>query len=155
MTRSAVSADQQAIDGVHMARCLELAYAYRGRTSPNPIVGCVIVDAKGKVIAEGAHAKAGTAHAEAVALAKIGGKAKGGTLYVSLEPCNHQGRTPPCAPAVRDAGVARVVIGMLDPIAEHSGGAGVDGVGTMQVSVTYLRSQGSGNLQSRQHSKCG
>ena len=105
-----------------MARCLELAEVYRGRTSPNPLVGCVIVDRRGQVIAEGAHRGPGTDHAEVAALRTLGGKAPGATLYVNLEPCNHHGRTPPCAPVVRDAGVARVVVGMADPIASHSGG---------------------------------
>jgi pyrimidine deaminase RibD-like protein len=113
---------QRDIDAGHMERCLDLAEAYRGRTSPNPMVGCVIVDRAGKVIAEGAHRGPGTHHAEVVALRKLKGKAPGATLYVNLEPCNHHGRTPPCAPVVRDAGVARVVIGLADPIAEHAGG---------------------------------
>jgi diaminohydroxyphosphoribosylaminopyrimidine deaminase / 5-amino-6-(5-phosphoribosylamino)uracil reductase len=105
-----------------MARCLELAAQYRGRTSPNPMVGCVIVDRAGHVIAEGAHRAPGTDHGEIDALRKIGHKAPGATLYVNLEPCNHHGRTPPCAPVVRDSGVARVVVGIADPIAEHTGG---------------------------------
>jgi diaminohydroxyphosphoribosylaminopyrimidine deaminase/5-amino-6-(5-phosphoribosylamino)uracil reductase len=105
-----------------MRRALELAERYRGRTFPNPIVGCVIVDQAGKVIAEGAHEAAGKPHAEADALANLGGKATGATLYVNLEPCTHQGRTPPCAPAVIASGVARVVIGTEDPIADHGGG---------------------------------
>lgn len=108
-----------------MRRCLELAERYRGRTSPNPIVGCVIVDRTGKVVAEGAHRRAGTAHAETVALGELarrGGSPIGATLYCNLEPCNHHGRTPPCAPAVRAAGVARVVIGMPDPVPGHGGG---------------------------------
>lgn len=109
-----------------MARCLELAEKYRGRTSPNPIVGCVIVDARGEVIAEGAHAGPGTKHGEADALAKLRGanaaRAKGATLYCNLEPCTHQGRTPPCVPAIKAAGIARVVVGSEDPIAEHGGG---------------------------------
>jgi len=109
-------------DLAHMARCLELAEVYRGRTSPNPIVGCVIVDRAGRVIAEGAHRGPGTDHAEVDALRKLGGKAPGATLYVNLEPCNHHGRTPPCAPVVRDAGVARVVVGLDDPIEDHGGG---------------------------------
>jgi diaminohydroxyphosphoribosylaminopyrimidine deaminase/5-amino-6-(5-phosphoribosylamino)uracil reductase len=115
-----------------MARCLALAELYRGRTSPNPVVGCVIVDRRGRVIAEGAHRGPGTDHAEVAALRTLNGKAPGATLYVNLEPCNHHGRTPPCAPVVRDAGVARVVVGMADPIASHSGGlrllrrAGID-----------------------------
>jgi diaminohydroxyphosphoribosylaminopyrimidine deaminase/5-amino-6-(5-phosphoribosylamino)uracil reductase len=104
-------------------RCLALAATMRGRTSPNPIVGCVIVEAGGRVIAEGVHRGPGTPHAELDALGQLGGAAPGATLYCNLEPCNHHGRTPPCAPAVRDAGVARVVIGMLDPIVDHGGGA--------------------------------
>lgn len=117
-----VSPEQAAIDQQHMTRCLDLAERYRGRTAPNPLVGCVIVDRKGQVIAEGAHVAAGKRHAEIVALDKLDGKAKGATLYVNLEPCNHQGRTPPCAPAVRASGVARVVIGMADPFPGHGGG---------------------------------
>lgn len=105
-----------------MARCLALAEQFRGRTSPNPIVGCVIVDRRGRVIAEGAHRRAGGAHAEIVALERLGGRARGATMYVNLEPCNHAGRTPPCAPAVRDAEIARVVVGMEDPVRGHGGG---------------------------------
>jgi diaminohydroxyphosphoribosylaminopyrimidine deaminase/5-amino-6-(5-phosphoribosylamino)uracil reductase len=129
---------QREVDQVHMARCLELAERYRGRTSPNPLVGCVIVDRHGKVIAEGAHRGPGTDHAEVAALRKIGGKAPGATLYVNLEPCNHHGRTPPCAPVVRDAGVARVVVGIEDPIVEHSGGIPVLRRGRIKVSVGVL-----------------
>ena len=105
-----------------MRRVLALADGYLGRTAPNPIVGCVIVDARGKVIAEGVHKGPGTKHAEADALAKLRGKAPGATLYVNLEPCMHQGRTPPCTPLVKAAGVARVVIGSADPIEGHGGG---------------------------------
>jgi len=134
-----LTAAQRARDDVHMARCIELGDRYRGRTSPNPLVGCVIIDRAGKVIAEGAHAGAGTDHAEIVALKKLKGRAPGATLYVNLEPCNHQGRTPPCAPVVRDAGVARVVIGMLDPIPEHTGGADLLRAAKIQVTVGVLR----------------
>lgn len=105
-----------------MARALELAERYRGRTSPNPIVGCVIVNARGEIIAEGAHRGPGTKHAEVVALAKLGYKARGATLYVNLEPCTHHGRTPPCMPVVRASGVARVVVGSEDPVPGHGGG---------------------------------
>jgi len=129
---------QREIDRAHMARCLELAERYRGRTSPNPLVGCVIVDRRGKVIAEGAHRGPGTDHAEIVALKKLKGKAPGATLYVNLEPCNHQGRTPPCAPVVRDAGLSRVVIGIEDPIDGHSGGIAVLRRGGIKVSVGVL-----------------
>ncbi|MBX3160349.1 MAG: bifunctional diaminohydroxyphosphoribosylaminopyrimidine deaminase/5-amino-6-(5-phosphoribosylamino)uracil reductase RibD [Deltaproteobacteria bacterium] len=117
------TAAQQELDEKHIARCLELALAYKGFTSPNPVVGCVIVDKKGEVIAEGVHKKAGGPHAEVDALAKLSGaRAPGATLYVNLEPCNHHGRTPPCAPAVAASGVARVVIGGEDPIPGHGGG---------------------------------
>jgi diaminohydroxyphosphoribosylaminopyrimidine deaminase/5-amino-6-(5-phosphoribosylamino)uracil reductase len=105
-----------------MARALELAEKWRGRTAPNPIVGCVIVNARGDVIAEGAHKGPGTKHGEIDALAKLGYKAPGATMYVNLEPCTHQGRTPPCLPVVRDSGVARVVIGTEDPVPGHGGG---------------------------------
>jgi diaminohydroxyphosphoribosylaminopyrimidine deaminase/5-amino-6-(5-phosphoribosylamino)uracil reductase len=124
-----------------MARCLELAAKHRGRTSPNPIVGCVIIDRAGKVIAEGAHAGPGTPHAEPVALAKLGSAARGATLYVNLEPCAHHGRTPPCAPAVRDSGVARVVIGIEDPIPGHGGGIALLRRAGIAVSVGVLRDE--------------
>ncbi len=114
--------EQNVLDDEHMRRALVLAETYRGRTAPNPIVGCVIVDAVGAVLAEGVHRGPGTKHAEVDALAKLGGKAPGGTLYVNLEPCMHQGRTPPCAPVVAAAGLARVVIGSEDPIEGHRGG---------------------------------
>ena len=109
-------------DAVHMRRCLALAERWRGKTAPNPVVGCVIVR-RGAVLAEGVHRGPGTRHAEADALAKLGGRARGATLYVNLEPCMHHGRTPPCMPAVRDAGVVRVVYGSADPVAGHGGGA--------------------------------
>ena len=106
-----------------MARALELAERFVGRTAPNPIVGCVIVDPRGKVIAEAAHERAGSPHAERLALDQVkAGRAEGGTMYVTLEPCTHHGRTPPCAPAVIASGVARVVVGSADPIAAHAGG---------------------------------
>lgn len=112
-------------DADWMRRCLELARRAEGKTSPNPIVGSVVLDKNGKLVGEGFHAKAGEAHAEKEALANAGAKARGGTLYVSLEPCRHikNRRTAPCAPLVKAAGVARVVIGMADPIRSHAGGA--------------------------------
>jgi diaminohydroxyphosphoribosylaminopyrimidine deaminase/5-amino-6-(5-phosphoribosylamino)uracil reductase len=129
------------VDRRHMARCLELAAQFRGRTSPNPIVGCVIVDRGGRVIAEGEHHGPGSDHGEAAALRKLGGKAPGATLYCNLEPCSHHGRTPPCAPAVRDAGVARVVIGSEDPIPEHGGGIELLRRARIQVDVGVLRDE--------------
>jgi diaminohydroxyphosphoribosylaminopyrimidine deaminase / 5-amino-6-(5-phosphoribosylamino)uracil reductase len=133
-----VTRAQREIDRAHMARCLELAAQYRGRTSPNPIVGCVVVDRAGKVIAEGAHKAPGTDHGEIAALRKLKFKAPGATLYVNLEPCNHHGRTGPCAPVVRDAGVARVVIGIEDPIPGHGGGVEVLRRARIKVSTGVL-----------------
>lgn len=103
------NADQQ-----FMQQALELAVLARGRTSPNPMVGAVVVK-DDKVIGEGYHHQAGTPHAEIHALKQAGDQARGATLYVTLEPCSHFGRTPPCADAVIAAGVARVVIAALDP----------------------------------------
>jgi diaminohydroxyphosphoribosylaminopyrimidine deaminase/5-amino-6-(5-phosphoribosylamino)uracil reductase len=97
-----------------MARALELGRAGRGRTAPNPIVGAVVVKG-GRVVGEGYHERAGAPHAEACALARAGEAAGGATLYVTLEPCSHHGRTPPCAPAVVAAGVSRVVSALEDP----------------------------------------
>jgi diaminohydroxyphosphoribosylaminopyrimidine deaminase/5-amino-6-(5-phosphoribosylamino)uracil reductase len=138
VTTAAQREAERETDRAHMARCLALAEPYRGRTSPNPLVGCVIVDRAGKVIAEGAHRGPGTDHAEVAALRKLKGKAPGATLYVNLEPCNHHGRTPPCAPVVRDAGVARVVIGLEDPIEDHGGGIEVLRRGRVKVTTGVL-----------------
>ncbi len=122
---------QREDDARFMTRCLQLAATMRGHTSPNPMVGCVIVNARGQVIAEGVHRGPGQLHAEADAIAKLGRRrAQSGTLYVNLEPCTHVGRTPACAPAVAALGLARIVIGALDPIPHHAGGA------------TWLRKQG-------------
>ena len=105
-----------------MRRALALARRAAGRTAPNPMVGCVIVKG-GRVVAEGFHRKAGTAHAEVAALAKIApGKARGATVYVTLEPCNHTGRTGPCSEALVAAGVGRVVAAMGDPNPHVAGG---------------------------------
>jgi diaminohydroxyphosphoribosylaminopyrimidine deaminase/5-amino-6-(5-phosphoribosylamino)uracil reductase len=107
-----------------MKRCLALARRAEGRTAPNPIVGAVVVDARGRVIAEGWHQGPGTPHGEAMALERAGRRARGATLYVNLEPCNHtDGGRIPCSARVIDSGVARVVIGAMDPIAAHAGGA--------------------------------
>jgi len=98
-----------------MLRALELAERGRYSASPNPRVGCVVLDRAGALCGEGFHERAGGPHAEAVALREAGERARGGTLYVTLEPCAHHGRTPPCADAVLAAGVARVVCAMPDP----------------------------------------
>jgi diaminohydroxyphosphoribosylaminopyrimidine deaminase/5-amino-6-(5-phosphoribosylamino)uracil reductase len=97
-----------------MRRALALARRGLGETNPNPLVGCVVVRG-GRVVGEGFHARAGGPHAEVVALGRAGSRARGATLYVNLEPCAHHGRTPPCAPLVRDAGVAQVVAAIRDP----------------------------------------
>ncbi len=81
-----------------MRRALQLAALARGHTSPNPLVGAVLLDAHGTLVGEGFHARAGEPHAEVMALRQAGGRARGGTLVVTLEPCCHQGRTPPAAP---------------------------------------------------------
>ena len=101
-------------DEKFMRRALELAIKAIGRTSPNPLVGCVIVKDH-LVIGEGYHLKAGTPHAEVHALAAAGDQASGATAYVTLEPCSHFGRTPPCADALICAGIKRVVVAMQDP----------------------------------------
>ena len=98
-----------------MRRALELAERGRGLTSPNPMVGAVVVTREGEVVGEGFHARAGGPHAEVEALRVAGARARGATLYVTLEPCAHHGRTPPCALAVIEAGVARVVAAVADP----------------------------------------
>ncbi|WP_406345396.1 bifunctional diaminohydroxyphosphoribosylaminopyrimidine deaminase/5-amino-6-(5-phosphoribosylamino)uracil reductase RibD [Streptomyces sp. NBC_00648] len=112
-----------AADADAMRRAIELAARGLGSTSPNPVVGCVITDASGAVVGEGFHQKAGGPHAEVHALAAAGGKARGGTAYVTLEPCNHTGRTGPCAQALVEAGIARVVYAVGDPNPQATGGA--------------------------------
>ncbi len=101
-------------DTAFMARALALARRAAGRTSPNPLVGAVVVK-DGRVVGEGYHQKAGTPHAEVHALAAAGTGARGATLYVTLEPCSHHGRTPPCTEAILAAGVRRVVAAVQDP----------------------------------------
>lgn len=101
-------------DQAYMARALQLAEQGRYSTHPNPRVGCVLVK-DGEVVGQGWHQAAGTAHAEVHALQAAGARAQGATAYVSLEPCSHHGRTPPCAAALLQAGVARVVVAMRDP----------------------------------------
>src|SRR5687768_5322522 len=97
-----------------MARARQLAAAVRASTSPNPWVGCVVLDPAGRTVGEGATAPPGGAHAEVQALSGAGGRAEGGTLVVTLEPCSHHGRTPPCADAVVASGVRRVVVALED-----------------------------------------
>jgi len=107
-------------DSRHMLRALELAERGRGYVESNPMVGCVIVK-DGQAVGEGFHARFGGPHAEVVALESAGANAKDATLYVTLEPCCHQGKTPPCTKAIVPAGIRRVVAAMQDPFAEVSG----------------------------------
>jgi diaminohydroxyphosphoribosylaminopyrimidine deaminase / 5-amino-6-(5-phosphoribosylamino)uracil reductase len=107
-------------DERHLSRALALAGQARGHTSPNPLVGAVIVK-NGETIGEGFHAAAGEPHAERIALAACGEDPAGATLYVSLEPCCHEGRTPPCTEAILEAGIARVVVASDDPTDKANG----------------------------------
>src|SRR3954452_16889747 len=116
-----------------MRRAIELAERGRGTTYPNPLVGAVVV-CDGEVVGEGWHERRGEPHAEVNALRAAGERARGLTMYVSLEPCTHHGSTPPCVDAILEAGVARVVVGVRDPNPNATGGgverlrdAGVDG----------------------------
>ncbi|MDW7675526.1 MAG: bifunctional diaminohydroxyphosphoribosylaminopyrimidine deaminase/5-amino-6-(5-phosphoribosylamino)uracil reductase RibD [Bacillota bacterium] len=115
----------------YMMRALELAAKGCGSTSPNPMVGSVIVNKNGEIVGEGYHQKAGTPHAEIHALNNAESKANGSTIYVNLEPCSHYGRTPPCVNAIVNAGIKKVVIGMVDPNPKVAG-RGID----------YLKSKG-------------
>ncbi|MCM1564532.1 MAG: bifunctional diaminohydroxyphosphoribosylaminopyrimidine deaminase/5-amino-6-(5-phosphoribosylamino)uracil reductase RibD [Dehalobacter sp.] len=101
-------------DKNYMERALNLAVLAAGRTSPNPLVGCVIVR-DGQIVGEGYHRKAGTPHAEVHALNAAGSSAEGADVYVTLEPCSHYGRTPPCTDALIAAGVKKVIVAMTDP----------------------------------------
>lgn len=105
-----------------MRRALQLASLAEGRTSPNPLVGAVVLDHQGRLAGEGFHARAGEPHAEPVALAQAGDAAQGGTIIVTLEPCCHHGRTPPCTEAILAAGVRRVVVALTDPDPRVAGG---------------------------------
>jgi diaminohydroxyphosphoribosylaminopyrimidine deaminase/5-amino-6-(5-phosphoribosylamino)uracil reductase len=114
-----------------MARALFLAERGRGRTMPNPMVGAVVVASDGVIAGQGAHLRAGEAHAEVHALSAAGARARGGTLYCTLEPCCHVGRTGPCVERIAEAGITRVVAAMRDPHPHVSGGG-----------FAYLRSRG-------------
>ncbi|MFE6128952.1 bifunctional diaminohydroxyphosphoribosylaminopyrimidine deaminase/5-amino-6-(5-phosphoribosylamino)uracil reductase RibD, partial [Streptomyces sp. NPDC056437] len=111
-----------AADSTAMGRAITLAARGLGSTSPNPVVGCVITDASGRIVGEGYHQRAGGPHAEVHALRDAGEGARGGTAYVTLEPCNHTGRTGPCSQALVDAGIGRVVYAVADPNPQATGG---------------------------------
>ncbi len=121
-----------ATDEAYLERTLELAGHGRRTAAPNPVVGCVLVR-DGAVVGEGFHVRPGTGHAEIVALAAAGGAARGATAYVSLEPCAHAGRTPPCADALVAAGVVRVVAAAHDPYRE------VDGAGFARLQAAGVQ----------------
>lgn len=104
-----------------MTECLELAQKALGKTSPNPLVGAVVVK-NGQIVGRGFHPQAGLPHAEVFALQEAQGEARGATIYVNLEPCNHYGKTPPCTEAIIKAGITHVVVGMVDPDERVSGG---------------------------------
>jgi diaminohydroxyphosphoribosylaminopyrimidine deaminase/5-amino-6-(5-phosphoribosylamino)uracil reductase len=118
-------------DAYFMRKALALAERGRGTTSPNPMVGALVVDDEGVIVGRGAHRVAGGPHAEVIALEDAGPRARGATLYCTLEPCSHVGRTGPCAPIVASAGIRRAVIAMEDP------NPLVDGKG-----LAYLRDRG-------------
>ena len=114
--------DTSPVDCLYMDLALRMARRGLGQTGSNPSVGAVIVDpASGEIIARGTTANTGRPHAETVAIERAGNRAKGSTLYVTLEPCSHFGRTSPCADAVVEAGIARVVVGIEDPDLRVSG----------------------------------
>ena len=133
-------------DNIFMQKALDLAIKGKGRTSPNPMVGAVIVKGE-KIIATDYHKKAGTPHAEVLALKKAGKGAKGATLYVNLEPCCHTDKkTPPCTKAIIQSGIKKVVVAMIDPNPKVSGmglkelrNAGIETVsGVMEAEAKHL-----------------
>jgi diaminohydroxyphosphoribosylaminopyrimidine deaminase / 5-amino-6-(5-phosphoribosylamino)uracil reductase len=142
----------------HLSRSLELAAEARGHTSPNPLVGAVVVK-DGRVIGEGFHAAAGLPHAEREALAACEEDPDGATLYVSLEPCAHEGRTPPCTEAILEAGIARVVVASEDPTPKASGrGLGVlrdEGVEVSMVDGATAEAARLLNQPFRKHARTG
>lgn len=118
-----------------MREAIRLAARVPARTWPNPPVGALVVDGGGRVVGRGSHRGPGSPHAETVALDEAGCRARGATLYCTLEPCNHQGRTPPCAPRVAASGIRRLVVGVADPNPTVAGG-GLDVVRRAGVQVT-------------------
>ena len=138
--------DANLFDELMMRRAIELARRGLGFVEPNPAVGAIVVDSSGTVVGEGWHQKYGGPHAEVHAIAQAGTKAFGATLYVTLEPCCHFGKTPPCSRAVIAAGIHRVVIGIRDPNPQVDGGgiaelrnAGIDvDIGVLEHNVKRL-----------------
>ena len=132
----------------YMRRALRLAERGRGRTSPNPLVGAVVVDSEGVVVGQGGHLFAGGPHAEIYALNEAGSRARGATLYCTLEPCCHVGRTGPCAPRIIDAGIRRVVVATGDPNPLVAGG-GIAHLRANGVEVTTDVLRDEAELQNR------
>ena len=126
------------IDDAYLARAVVLALRGAGRTWPNPAVGCVVVR-DGEIVGEGFHPRAGEPHAEIFALAQARERARGADAYVTLEPCNHHGRTPPCVDALIEAGVASVTIGMTDPNPVAAGG--LERLRTAGIAVNVVADQ--------------
>jgi len=145
-------------DTRHLLRAIELAERARGQTSPNPIVGAVVVKA-GRVIGEGITQPPGQAHAERAALEDCSEDPAGATMYVSLEPCGHHGRTPPCTEAILDASIARVVIASDDPTRKASGrGPGIlrdEGVDVVWVDGEVATAARLQNQPFRKHARTG
>lgn len=135
------SAEPHAREVSAMHRALALAATPGVPLGPNPRVGCVLIDADGRTVAEGFHRGAGTPHAEADALARAGDAARGTTAVVTLEPCNHTGRTGPCAEALVDAGVSRVVFAQADPNPVASGGAATLAAAGIEVSAGLMAAE--------------
>jgi diaminohydroxyphosphoribosylaminopyrimidine deaminase/5-amino-6-(5-phosphoribosylamino)uracil reductase len=134
-----------------MRRALELAERGRLGVWPNPMVGAVVVDADGRLAGEGFHSAFGGPHAEVVALDAAGENARGGSLFVTLEPCNHQGKTPPCVDAILGAGIERVVVAMRDPNPVSTGG--IDRLRAEGVDVTLGRDADGARVLNRRWSK--
>ncbi len=136
-----MSAVISGIEREAMRRALALAAAPAVRFGPNPRVGCVLLDPSGRIVGEGAHQGAGTPHAEAVALAAAGERARNGTAVVTFEPCDHTGRTSPCTRALLDAGVRRVVFAQTDPNPVAAGGARTLRAAGLQVEGGVLENE--------------
>lgn len=135
------TAAEATTDANAMRRAIMLAARGLGSTSPNPVVGCVVLDAAGQLAGAGFHQRAGGPHAEVHALREAGERARGGTAYVTLEPCNHTGRTGPCAQALVAAGVARVVYAVADPNPQATGGADTLRAAGVQVEEGLLKDE--------------
>ncbi len=147
------------IDRRHLARAIEIAEQGRGNVSPNPLVGAVLADGE-QTLSEGFHRELGGPHAEVVAIRAAGNvDLRGATLYVSLEPCAHQGRTPPCTDAIRDAGIGRVVVASDDP-SGHAAGRGLgilrdEGVEVLVADGTLAARARLLNQPFRKHARTG